>query len=938
MKKFLKVFLIVIALLLAIIVILPFAFKGKIVAAVKKAANENVNANVEFKDVNLSLIRNFPNLSVRLDSLSVVGVERFDGDTLVSVPKFHVTVNLMSLFRGSNYEVRSVAVDDARVFLKVLADGKANWDIMKVDSTATADTVVEPSEFNVSLKRLSLNNAFVIYDDASINAYVKAENINHTLKGDFSQDITDLDITLSIDRLLLSYDGVRYLNRVKTNFNSTINANLAKELYTFSDARLLLNELELQADGSFAIIDEDYDMDITFKAVRNEFKNFISLIPAIYTKDFENLKTTGTLAFNGFVKGRYTENTLPSFSLDISIADGSLRYPDLPGNVENINVKTLISNKTGDPDATIIDVDRFHLEMMGNPIDATLHLSTPVSDPYVDAVVNGRINLSDISKVYPLDQGESMSGLLIADFAFKGKQSDAENQRFNAIQAKGQLNLSNINYVSTDYPKGIQITRAQFDLSPAEISMADFILTIGQNDLSAKGKLSNYLAYTFDKGDLRGVMDMRSGYINLNDFMSNDTANTADTTASDLLVIEVPANIDFKVNSQFNRVIYDKLELTNVTGSLQVKDKQVLIQNLKFNTMEGQMTLNGSYSTQQGQDPAFDMAMNLQNIQVKKAFENFVTVEKLVPIAKQTEGRISSTLKISTKLGQDMMPLPATLFGEGNLTSQSLVINNISTFNRLADALKLEQFKQWALEKVNLSFKIEEGKVFVKPFNTKIGNINTEISGWNSFDQLLEYTLNLSIPRSTFGGAANNVLNNLVQQANNQGANFSVGETIPVAVLITGTVSDPKITTSLKDVKTNLKESIKETIQQKVDEVVGNVKEEASKYIEEANLQAKKILDEAQLKANQVIATGEQSAKKIRDEANKQADQLIAEGKKKGMVGELAAKKGADKVRSEGDNKANAVTAEAQKQADAIMASARQQADKIINDAKSRTK
>lgn len=939
MKKFIKIILIFFVIILAILIIIPFAFKGKIITAVKKAANENVNAKVEFADLSVSLIRHFPNVSVSLDSLRITGIDDFQEDTLVNIPDFSISLNLMSVIRGSKYEVKTVDIKDARIYLKVLADGRANWDIMKEDTTVKADTIEEPTQFDIALKRLTLEDAYIIYDDASIPVFVRAIDVDHTLRGDFSETITDLDTKTAISNLMVAYDGVRYLYNAKAQLDSKITADLENYKFTFPDAHLFINDLELLAAGFFAMPENYFDMDINFEAVKNDFKNFLSLIPAVYAKDFDKVQTSGTLGFKGFVKGKYDDNTIPAFGLNLDIANARFKYPDLPGAVENINIQAIIDNKTGVPDATVIDVNKFHIEMMENPVDATLHVRTPVSDPYLDAVVKGRIDLADVSKIYPLEKGDQLSGLVIADFAVKGKQSDAENQRFDDFQANGNVNIQNLIYDSEAFPEGVAISAAQFILSPAQISMPQMNMKMGRNDVTANGNITNYLAYAFDKGDLKGVMDMKSSYFNLNDLMSSDTTAVQDTSSSELTVIEIPRNIDFQLNSSFAKVVYDKLELTNATGIVAIKDQQLVLRNLKFNALEGQMTLNGTYDTRDINQPSVDMTMNVNNVAVSKAFESFSTVQKLVPIAKQTTGKVSTELSFSTKLGKDMMPLPATLQGEGGLTSNGLSIKNVNSFNRIADALKLDQFKQWNTDKIDLSFAIEAGKVFVKPFKTKLGNINGEISGWNSFDQTLEYVLQLAIPRSTFGGAANNALEGLVKQANAKGANFSLGETVPVSVIISGIVSDPKISTSIgKGATGSLKENIKETIQQKKEEVVTKAKEEAGKYIEEANLKAQKLIDEAQVKANQLIAAGEQSAQKIRDEANKQADQLVTEGAKKGMVGKLAAEKAAEKVRSEGDKKASRVTAEAQKKADAIMATARQQAEKIKQDAKARTK
>ena len=46
---------------------------------------------------------------------------------------------------------------------------------------------------------------------------------------------------------------------------------------------------------------EDINMDISFNAKQSEFKNFMSLIPGIYSEQFKDVQSKGKLAFKGFV-------------------------------------------------------------------------------------------------------------------------------------------------------------------------------------------------------------------------------------------------------------------------------------------------------------------------------------------------------------------------------------------------------------------------------------------------------------------------------------------------------------------------------------------------------------------------------------------------------------------------------------------------------------
>src|ERR1043166_7588051 len=112
MKKAFKWILIVVVVLFVVLVSVPFLFKDKIVSKIKEETNKNINAKVDFGDVGLSLIRNFPNLSLSISNLSVINVEPFAGDTLIYAKNISIAVDLMSVVSGDQVKIRKVYADN----------------------------------------------------------------------------------------------------------------------------------------------------------------------------------------------------------------------------------------------------------------------------------------------------------------------------------------------------------------------------------------------------------------------------------------------------------------------------------------------------------------------------------------------------------------------------------------------------------------------------------------------------------------------------------------------------------------------------------------------------------------------------------------------------------------------------------------------------------
>ncbi len=89
-------------------------------------------------------------------------------------------------------------------------------------------------------------------------------------------------------------------------------------------------------------------MDIVFQTKKDELKQVLSLIPAVYISGLEEVKTNGNARVEGFVKGIYNDTSFPSFKIDVNLTDASLKYPDLPETVSNINLVSKINFKGGE--------------------------------------------------------------------------------------------------------------------------------------------------------------------------------------------------------------------------------------------------------------------------------------------------------------------------------------------------------------------------------------------------------------------------------------------------------------------------------------------------------------------------------------------------------------------------------------------------------------
>jgi hypothetical protein len=829
MKKFLKVFVIVFLVIFLILLIIPFAFKGRILELAKSEMNKNLNATVEFDDLRLSLIRNFPNLSVTLTDMSVVGVDRFAGDTLVSFRSFRTVVDLKSIFRGDEITVRSVLLDRPRVKAIYADDGSVNWDIMK--DADDAGVTEEETEFRIGLRKFEVRNGRVEYIDVPTEVLAIVDHLNLQMKGDLTQELTSLDIIASSRVFNVWFEEFRYIHDARLDVATLLDADLNDFRFTIKESNIKLNDLEMGMDGFVAMPEDDIDMDLNFYSKRTDFKSILSLVPAVYMTGFEELETRGSLDLKGFVKGTVSDETMPSGGLDIIIENGWFSYPELPGSLENMAMNLNLYYDGVDDDKTTVDLNHFNIEMAGNPFSMNMSIRTPVSDMAIKAAFNGKIDFTSLADIIPLE-GIFIRGLLESDIFMAGNMSDIENERYEQFNAGGNLRLTAFQYSDEDLPAGISIPRALLDFSPRYVQLSELDMLMGSSDFSMSGRLENFIPFAFNDGTLEGNLVFTSSLIDLNELLAGEETAEADTVP--LSIIEIPGNIDFTLTSAIERILYDNMEIDKLQGRVIVRESRMIMEGVSMAMLEGTVRMNGEYNTRDMTSPFIDFAMDITNFDIPATFETFNTVRQLAPVARDVSGKVSSTLKFFAYLDDEMMPVMNSVDAHGRLRTTDVSLLRSNALDKLANALRLREDKSTDFRDVEISFNVRDGRVYVEPFETRMGPINMVVGGDQGIDQTMNYLVKMNIPRSEFGSGANQVIENLVSGAASRGLMVQPGENVSVDARITGTFSDPDISLSMMETTRSAMEQVREQvrtraveeIERRVDQVEDRAREE----------------------------------------------------------------------------------------------------------------
>ena len=851
----------------AALLVLPFAFSGKITKLAKEQINGKLNAKVDFENIDLSFIRHFPFATVTMENLRIVGIDEFKKDTLLSTEKVDLVLNIKSLFSDKGYEIRKLQFNNTRVLAHVLPNGKDNWTVMKTDSTQKQDTT--PMSFNLKLKDVEINNAYVVYWDEKGNQKAVIHNLNHTTSGDFTADSSMLKTKTTIDSLDYWMGGLKYLSKANVELKADINANLNKKIYKFSDNLLQINAIPLSFAGWVKMLDDGYDMDLTLDAKKVDFKAILSLVPAIYANSFEGVKAGGAVNMSGFLKGKMIGDNYPAFDFKLKAANGWFQYPKLPKSVQNINIAADISNPGKTLDATVVDISRFSFTLGGNPFSAQMHVAYPMSDPELTMKAVGKLDLGNIKEIYPLEAGTQLNGVLDMNLDLGGRMSYYDKNQYDKFKFAGKLNISNMLVKMKAFPQDVSIAKANLAFNNRYADLSALQMKIGRNDLAMSGKLENFVAYALHNKTLTGTLDLQSNYFNASDFMPADAKKAAADT-SKLTLMKIPKNINFTMKADFKKLVYSKMDFMNAKGTLVVANGDMKFQNMGVQAFGGNMLVNGLYSTSDAKKPYVNFDCTLTDVVFTEIFKQVETFQKFAPVFEKASGKFSSKLSINSLLQNDMSPNLASLIGNGSFSTKSIGLSNVAVINTLASKLNRAGLSSSTIKDLALNFDIKDGKINTKPFDVALGNVKMKLGGSTGLDKTIAYAGSVQLPDQ-----------------------FNLGKFSNLNLKIGGTFSKPKVEVDVMSILNNVigdsKAKVVSGVSNQVDVAKQNAIKAAQDQATQIRSEAKKlgdqILSEAKTQGDQLVANAsnpitkmvaKNAAQKLLDEAQKKSDDLNA--------------------------------------------------------------
>jgi len=592
-KKWLIAFSILVSGVILAAALIPYVYKDELLDFLKKNMNRNISAEVNFTDASLSLLSTFPNLGVHIDSLSVTGIESFDGVTLYKAPKTSVMISLPSLLgKGRVPEIVSLSMQQPEINIIVLDTTRANYQITKEDTTAAPGA--KPS-WHMKLSSYELVQARITYRDYTMPIHMTLNNLDHSGKGDFTQDVFDLDTRSSAESVSMEFDGITYLTKARALLNAVIKVNVPDETYTFSNNQFTLNALEGAFDGSFRFEGDDIITKLSFSAANQPFSHFLSLVPGAYTDAFDKVVSKGSASVSGSVDGRYSElkKSIPGFRIQINLTDGYAKYPGMPMDISDANASVDIKALEPDYSDLSVAIPNFGVKIGPNALSGKLLIDHAMAHQKVEGNLNAQLSLASLAQVFPSESMKGLSGALNSNLSFKAGVDDIRLEKYENIQFNGEAVLAGFKYNAANNPP-FSGQLVKLSANPEISTLMAKGLNLGRSDLDFTASLKNPLAVFTRHKEMVVDVTATSGLIDLNEWMT-----TPDPQASSGEALSAaPDDQMLKASSLFlkaraKKVVFKDYTLSDVIMDASLAANAMQINQISLRTGPSDMLLTG---------------------------------------------------------------------------------------------------------------------------------------------------------------------------------------------------------------------------------------------------------------------------------------------------------------------------------------------------------
>ena len=455
MKKPLKIALITVVSLLTVLVITVSVLiwivftPAKLTPIVRDQAQKYISCQSEIGEVELTFFSTFPQFGLKINGFNLINsVGTEVTDTLFKSQTVIAKLDFDALWNKSELILNDIHLENVALNAYVNAEGKANFDVFISDTTDTSSFKNPFSK--IDLRDLTLKNANVSYVDLSADMRAKLNVLNGRLSFEMAGD--DLTAKLDASSPEVSYymDSIDYLQNANVKLDVPLQYNFNKSLLTLDAAKLVLNGLAAEVNGTVdnSSVNGDVITNLHFTTEKYQLKPLLAMIPKVYTTSLEGITMDGLVNTKGTVKGIYNHNSMPVIDINAELDKGTFEYVDLPYKLREILGNADVHIELNDEMASKVILNKVKAKTGESNVEVKGLVNYILADDMlIDLDMIMKLNLPELEPMLPEDMGIKLNGIASGSGNIKFMLSDAVNMDIEKMKITGNFDAVDLGIV-----------------------------------------------------------------------------------------------------------------------------------------------------------------------------------------------------------------------------------------------------------------------------------------------------------------------------------------------------------------------------------------------------------------------------------------------------------------------------------------------------------
>ncbi len=799
LRRILIFFFIVIVLLVGSGFIIGYFYQDQVKKYVIVELNKQLNTEIiiDGKDINFTMIKNFPYASVDFKNVKALdAVQSKNKDTLFKAGKISFQFNVMDIFHKS-YHIKKIEIENVGLKIRIDKEGKDNYHFWK-SSTDTSNTA-----FSFALEKIVLKQIQVSFKDAqtkqTINVLIKKSN----LSGEFSDKKYSLETSSDLFINHIRVNDINYLKEKNIHADISLHVDNMTRSYKIIDTKIKIEDLLVEVVGSVINVNKNSIVNLGVRGKNMDIKSVLSLIPNKYKGKINDYESTGEFYFDATLQGSWANDQVPQIKADFGIKNATIT--EVKDNVvlHNVNLKGHYFNgNKSDSKSSEFIVSAFSAAIDQGSFAGDLSLYN-LDNPSFTGKIKGTIRLDKLQRFIKIDMLETISGQLKIDATYSGKEKNISSGNYENITTTGYLLMTDMNIKLKNNALQFSKITGDFKFDNNDLVVNDLKGNISSSDFELKGSFKNITGFIFKPTeDITVDATLHSNYINLNEILAN---KEEDSQSKSKYKLKFSEHIDANLNTEIQHLQFRKFDATNIKGIIKLQDKKMMVDPIILSTMNGTITTSGLVDGSDSTKLVVTCFSDVNKINITKLFQELENFGETAITDKNIKGVATFKVQFSSELTPELEMNMNKLYAGIDMTIENGELNNVESMKSLSRFIELKELESIHFATLKNQIEIKNQVITIPKMEVRSNAINIMASGTHTFHNDINYKIKLSL---------NELLSKKAKQAKKQNKEFGemaddgLGHT-NIFLSMKGNISNPMIRYDSKSAVQNVKQDLK---------------------------------------------------------------------------------------------------------------------------------